>query len=313
MTAAQWQAVAFCPPALLPMIHVLLAAACSVLVFVLLKLARARGVDVAQAVTWNYLAASVLCALLLRPPMASLQHPDAPWGPLLALGVLLPSLFIVMAFAVREAGIVRTDIAQRLSLLLSLAAAFVFFGEQPGPVKLAGLALGLVAVLCILLRPVGATPLHPRALPALLTVWAGLAVVDVMLKKIAAAGTPSGASLQVSFVIALLCMLLWQGSRALRGQTRFTLRNFGAGLLLGALNFGNILFYVMAHKALPSQPAVVFASMNIGVVVLGTLVGAFGFGERLSRLNWLGIALAVVAIALITLAPLITLRLAPLF
>ncbi|MBK9218907.1 MAG: EamA family transporter [Uliginosibacterium sp.] len=284
------------------MIYVLLAACCSVLVSVLLKLARRYDVDVAQAITWNYLAAAILCAGLLKPPLASLQQAGAPWLPLLGLAVVLPSLFLVLATSVRVAGIVRTDIAQRLSLLLSLAAAFLLFGEVANPLKLAGLALGLLAVLGIVWRTEAgpAAPGEHAWLP-LLTVWVGFAVVDVMLKQIAAAGTPFAASLQVSFVLAFLGMALWQGVRVLRGQVSLRGKNLAAGLLLGAINFGNILFYVEAHRALPGQPAVVFASMNIGVVVLGTLVGVVGFGERLSVLNRVAIGAAIVAIGLIAL------------
>ena len=284
------------------MIYVLLAACCSVLVSVLLKLARRYDVDVAQAITWNYLAAAILCAGLLKPPLASLQQAGAPWLPLLGLAVVQPSLFLVLATSVRVAGIVRTDIAQRLSLLLSLAAAFLLFGEVATPLKLAGLALGLLAVLGIVWRTEAgpAAPGEHAWLP-LLTVWVGFAVVDVMLKQIAAAGTPFAASLQVSFVLAFLGMALWQGVRVLRGQVSLRGKNLAAGLLLGAINFGNILFYVEAHRALPGLPAVVFASMNIGVVVLGTLVGVVGFGERLGVLNRVAIGAAIVAIGLIAL------------
>ena len=42
---------------------------CSVLVSVLLKLAPRQGIDIPQAVTWNYLAASVLSLLLLKPSL----------------------------------------------------------------------------------------------------------------------------------------------------------------------------------------------------------------------------------------------------
>jgi drug/metabolite transporter (DMT)-like permease len=287
------------------MLYVLLAASCSVLVSVLLKVARQRGIDIAQAITWNYLAASALCALLLKPPMASLQQPGAPWASLLALAFILPSLFLVLAASVRAAGIVRTDIAQRLSLLLSLAAAFLFFGEQAVPLKLAGLALGLLAVVGILVRPAAATAssCDARMWAALLTVWVGFACVDVLLKHIAAAGTPFAASLQVSFVVAFVGMLIWQGLRVAQGRVRFTAKNLVAGLLLGLINFGNIIFYVMAHRALPGQPSVIFASMNIGVVVLGTLVGVAGFGEKLSWLNRAAIALAIVSICLIAMGP----------
>ena len=78
---------------------------CSVLVSVLLKLAPRRGVDIAQAVTWNYLAASVLSLLLLKPSLQSLQSGHTPWLALLGLAVALPGIFLVLARAVREAGI----------------------------------------------------------------------------------------------------------------------------------------------------------------------------------------------------------------
>lgn len=281
---------------------ILFSAACSVLVSVLLKLAPRYRLDVAQLVTWNYLAATALCAWLLRPSLDSLRTPDAPWPALLGLAVVLPVLFLVLAAAVRAAGIVRTDVAQRLSLLLSLLAAFTLFGERVEGLRLVGLGLGLLAVGGILLRPAGG-PADRGGWALLLAVWLGFAVVDVLLKRIAQAGTPSLASLQVAFALAFSLMIAWQLFRHWRGQTRLDLRHFAAGLLLGVLNFGNIVFYVRAHQALPDNPSVVFASMNIGVVVLGTLVGVLGFGESTSRWNRLAIGLAIIAIALIAAAP----------
>lgn len=287
-----------------PFVLIASSAICSVLVGVLLKLAPRWRLDAGQLVTWNYLAASVLCALLLAPPMDSLRQPGTPWVALLGLALVLPALFLVLAACVRNTGIVRTDVAQRLSLLLSLLAAFTLFGESAGPLKLGGLALGLVAVAGILARPDSG----PRPTPGgqgawlLLAVWVGFALVDVMLKWVAQAGTPTAASLQLSFGIAFVLMLIRQLARQWRGRDRIDLRHVAAGLLLGAINFGNIVFYVRAHQALPGSPAVVFAAMNIGVVVLGTLVGVFALGETPGRWNRVAIALAVVAIGLIAAA-----------
>ena len=279
----------------------LLSVTCSVLVSVLLKLAPRRGWDVGQMITWNYLAAALLSAWLLKPPAASLHQPDAPWVALLVLAAVLPTLFLVLAAAVRHAGIVRTDVAQRLSLLLSLGAAFVFFGERAGALKLAGIGLGLLAVLGILARPAGSAP-DRRGWLLLLAVWAGFALVDVMLKQLAMSGTPASAALLVAFVLAFCGMSAIQLWRMLRDGMRPGLRHAAAGLGLGLLNFGNIVFYVRAHQALPDSPATVFATMNIGVVVLGTLVGVLAFRERTSGLNRAAIALAILAIALIALA-----------
>lgn len=282
---------------------VLAAALFSVLVSVLLKLMPRHGIDVGQAVTWNYLAAGLLCLWMLDPPLATLRTASTPWLALIVLALVLPGLFMILAAAVRQAGIVRTDIAQRLSLLLSLIAAFTLFGETLGAWKMAGLGLGLVAVLAILTRPETRVTPARNATWLLLAVWFGFALVDVMLKAIARAGTPFAASLLVVFALAFVGMFTLQLIRHTRGRSKLAMRNFAAGLLLGALNFGNIVCYVRAHRAMPDSPAVVFASMNIGVVVLGTLVGVLAFGERTSRWNRIGIVLAIMAIALIAFAP----------
>jgi len=282
--------------------YLLSSVVCSVLVSVLLKLMQRRGIDTAQGIAWNYLAASLLCFTLLDPPLASLAAPHAPWLALALLAVLLPGIFLALSASVRAAGIVRTDIAQRMSLVLSLLAAFLWFGEQADVQRLAGLALGLAAIVLLVLRPRAASNETEGgwsrwALPLL--VLLGYASVDVLLKHIAAAGTPFAASLQVAFVAAFVVMMGVQRVRSRRGGPSLTPSALGAGLLLGALNFGNILFYVKAHRALPDNPAVVFSTMNIGVVVLGTLAGTLLFRERLSRINLLAIPLAIIAIALI--------------
>ncbi|WDS35352.1 EamA family transporter [Pseudoxanthomonas sp.] len=276
-----------------------LAVLCSVAVSVLFRLAPRLRLDVPQAVTWNYLTGALLALGLLHPPLAELQGPHASWGWWLLLGLLLPGLFLVLAASVRRAGIVRTDIAQRLSLLLSLVAAFTLFGQRAGGVQLAGLALGLLAIPCLLARPrAGAAPeAVDWRLP--LVVLVGWATTDVLFKRISADGAPLSVSLLATFAIAFVPMLAWQLWRHAHGTARLQLRSAVGGLVLGVLNFSNIGLYLAAHRALSHAPATVFATMNIGVVVVGTLVGALVFRERLGRLNLLAIPLAVVAIALI--------------
>jgi len=282
------------------MIYVLMAVACSVLVSVLLKLARRLSVDIGQAITWNYVATSVLTFTVFHPSLDVLRSPGAPWLGFIGLGLLLPLIFLALGASVRTAGIVRTDAAQRLSLLISLLAAFVLFGESVSVLKGMGVALGLAALVCMVWRvdPRGSDD-GERAWMWPLLVFAGFGVIDILFKQVARAGTPLGASLQAMFALALvvsLVLLLW---RRWRDRTFFTLRDAVAGLILGLANFGNIVFYVRGHQALPDHPSLVFASMNLGVVGLGALVGTVGFRERLSWVNVLGLVFALVAIGLI--------------
>jgi drug/metabolite transporter (DMT)-like permease len=279
-------------------IYVVLSVICSVLVSVLLKLARRFSVDIGQAVAWNYAVASVLTSLVLRPPLTMLRDPRAPWLALAGLGVLLPTIFLALGASVRHAGIVRSDAAQRLSLLISLLAAFVMFGEKLDRLKGAGIGLGLLALLCMVWRSERVVASDGAAMWAYpLIVLGGFAAIDILFKRVAQAGLPLGASLQAMFALSLvvaLVLLLWR-----RGRTIFTWRSALAGVALGLANFGNILFYLRAHRALPQHPALIFASTNIGVVALGALIGVLVFRERLSRLNFGGVLMALAAIGMI--------------
>ncbi len=68
------------------------------------------------------------------------------------------------------------------------------------------------------------------------------------------------------------------------------------GLFLGVLNFANIGLYVKAHMMFKETPAIVFAGMNILVVVLGVVSGVVLFKERLKAYTWIGLICGVVAV-----------------
>jgi drug/metabolite transporter (DMT)-like permease len=205
----------------------------------------------------------------------------------------------MLARSVRSAGIVRTDVAQRLSLFLSLAAAFLLFGEALLPLKVLGIVLALVAVACILWRN---ERVERAGWLAPLAVFAGFGAIDICFKLVAQAHAPFPSALLASFLIALVFCWIAVLIRALTRHAPLSPRSVGFGVILGAANFANILFYIRGHQALPNDPSLVFASMNLGVVLLGALVGAIGFREKLSWLNWVGLGVAVAAIGVMAVA-----------
>lgn len=285
--------------------YLLASIACSVAVAAMLKLARHWQVDVRQAIMVNHAVAALLCWTTLRPDPATLLTPQTPWLVLVALGLLLPSGFMAMALAVRHAGVVRSDAAQRLSLFIPLLAAFLLFGEPVSGRKLGAIALAFAALFCLLRRPTALPAAQTPETDAAgrralwlwpLAVWMAYGVVDILFKQVARAGTAFASGLLLTFALAcalMLAYLLWR-------RAAWAPRHLVAGVALGVVNFGNILTYIRAHQALPEHPARVFASMNMGVIMLGTLVGALVFREPLTRLNGVGLALALGAILLMT-------------
>jgi len=284
------------------MFYIFLSACCSVGVSVLLKLFRRYSIDLFQAITWNYAAAALLTLIFLKPQLHSFLM--APAYIYTSLGLLLPALFVIIGLAVSSAGIVRTDAAQRLSLLVPLIASFVLFHEALAYHKLIALALGLPAVVCLIPRQRGraGNARNKNAWLYLLIIFAGMGIIDILFKQMALfKGAPYSTSLLIVYVLAFALCLLRLVYLLYRRSARFALHYIAGGLLLGIINFGNILFYLKAHQAIAAQPSVVFTFMNIGVIALGTLVGTVVFKEKLSTLNKAGIALAVAAIAILYL------------
>jgi drug/metabolite transporter (DMT)-like permease len=285
------------------MLYIFLSVCCSVLVSILLKMAKRYQINVVQAITWNYAIAAALTWVFLKPKPATIS--EAPLNIYLILGLLLPAIFYVMASAVRSAGIVRTDVAQRLSLLLSLSAAFLIFNDRFSILKILGILTGFAAIFCLIpwQKKHVVTQGNKNTWMYLLGVFLGFGAIDILFKQMALNKTaPYTASLFIVYLIAFGASLLGSAYQIKFKKKRFMYRHIFFGSILGVFNFGNILFYLKAHSALANNPSTVFTAMNIGVITVGTLVGLIIFKEKLGILHKAGIGLAVLAIAIIAYA-----------
>lgn len=282
------------------MIYILLSISCSVTVAVLLKLAKRYNIHVLQAVMWNYLAAIILSYIFFRPELAQLVA--VPTTLAIAIGVLLPVLFLILGASVRNIGIVKSDIAQRLSLFIPILASLYLFGENFGGLKVAGLLVGFLAIVLTLSRKSTVkTETNSYVYPIL--VFIGFGLIDVMFKKLALdKSIPYTSTLMVIFCISFIIAAVILGYVVLVRKKKVELINFFCGIVLGCFNFGNILFYMKAHRAMADNPSTVFAAMNMGVIILGSIIGIVLFKEKVSKLNYVGIAMALAAILLITLS-----------
>lgn len=287
------------------MLYILFSVICSVCVSVLLRFFPRWQIDIRQAIAGNYLTAIALCLLLLQPqPLLLLQENQWPtWFVLLALGLLLPSIFFALARSIMQVGIVRSDAAQRLSLILPLVAAFTLFGEPITASKLLGLLIGICAIAFVVMRHEEQHNKQKNAYFWPLTVFIGFGVIDILFKQMAQIShIPFTTVLFGTFIAAFISISAYLSMQFYRRQAQWHFRNLGAGFLLGLLNFSNIYSYLLAHRALSQEPALVFSSMNIGVIALAAIVGLFLFKERLSAINLIGVALAIAAIIILTLS-----------
>ncbi len=277
--------------------NLIIAVLCSVAVSVLLKVARKRNIVIQQAIAFNYIVALSLSWFLLKPDFKGLEFSEfiaqSENTPIfLALGILLPSVFIIMSKAVEFAGIVRSDAAQRLSLFLPILAAFLIFHEPLSQSKAVGIVLAFVGLFCLLSKPNEQSAVDFRGVLGLVGVWFGYGIIDILFKQVAKSGGAFPTTLFIAFSLAACIMFIY----LLFKRTQWNVASFVGGIILGVLNFFNILFYIKAHQSFGSNPTLVFAGMNIGVICLGTITGALIFKEKISKINWLGIVFSLCAI-----------------
>jgi len=284
------------------MLFLVLSIICSVIVGVIFKITRKYNTNPIQIVAFNYVFALILCYVTFSPDISQV-HATAPWNIYIAIGILLPVVFLFLIASIKHMGIVKTDAAQRLSLFIPILAAWLIFKEDFNSYKLIGLLIGFVALLFILRKNTGNDQnkwIYPTV------VLLGFGVIDILFKQVALyTALPYTTSLFVIFDIALAVSLLVVIYYSVIKKVKLELKNILFGGLVGLFNFGNILFYLKAHKAFSENPSTVFAGMNLGVIVLGSLIGLLFFKEKLSKINFVGIFLALIAIIFIVFSQLV--------
>lgn len=315
------------------MMYLMIAVLCSVAVSVLLKILRLQDIDIRQTIVAGYPVALLLTWLLLKPDVSVIGELGGAWAIIVALGVLLPAVFVLLGRAIAVVGMVATDAAQRLSLIIPIIAAFLLFGEVLTGTRVFGLMLGFLALGALVYRPKQAlmvesnikgiadenlilnsasmnteiknnqpnNTVNKNALRAplwLFGVWAGYGIIDILFKQVAKQGAAFPLTLLVSFGLAGLLLLIY----LLVIRVRWQGRALAAGLVLGALNVGNIYAYIRAHQLLSDSPSIVFTGMNVGVIGVATLIGVGVFKEQLNRVNMLGLLLAIGCVAVLFLA-----------
>ena len=79
------------------------------------------------------------------------------------------------------------------------------------------------------------------------------------------------------------------------------IKSIVGGLFLGIPNYYSMYFLIKALQSKNLESATVFTLINIGIILLTTFFGILLFKEKLLKQNYFGIALAIIAVILVTL------------
>ena len=87
---------------------------------------------------------------------------------------------------------------------------------------------------------------------------------------------------------------------ALAQGVKFRKKDILGGIYLGVPNYFSIYFQLKALSAFDNNGAILYPTLNIGIIIISTLAAVLLFKEKLSKINMIGVVLAVVVILLLS-------------
>lgn len=280
---------------------------CTTYLGIFFKVSARLGLDRQQVIVFNYLTCVVTGFLMQQTPMPfsdTLKSSWIYWALIMGIGFI--TLFNLIAFSTQQIGMAITSVAYKLSLVIPFIFSVFLFREDVSLLKWLGIVLAVFAVILTCYpganrtRNNGNRGLLYFLVPLIIFVGSGL--LDAIIKYIEhyfLDGSNNDSFLTTAFGFAAFCGTLVLLINLLRKKTVLQPATIIAGILLGVPNYFSIWCLVQALKSFPGASSFIIPFNNMAVVFLSAIIAWFFFHEKLSRINWAGIILALISILLI--------------
>ncbi len=286
------------------MIYIVLSICINALIFVIFKLFSKYRVDTFQAIVFNYIFAFIVALFQNTSDFSITDVPNKPWFfVILILGFLFITLFNVVAKTIQKMGFSVVAVSSKMSVIIPIIFGVIIYNEKTGTLKLIGILLALIAVFLSSVKKNNNFDKNYIYLPILL--FFGSGILDTLLKYFETnyvakneLSLYTGSIFLVAGIIGFIVIIF----KLIKKQTKLAVKNIVAGIVLGVPNYFSIYFLLKALSINEMDSSTVFTINNVGIVLLSTLVGLLLFKEKLSRLNYFGIIISIIAILLITLS-----------
>ncbi|MEE2699974.1 MAG: DMT family transporter [Bacteroidota bacterium] len=277
------------------MISLALTILLTVVLFLGFKEFTKRNINTHQAITFNYLTASILGFLIYNNPIPISEVLSSEWlYPTITLGIFFVIMFNVMADTTQKLGISIASMASKISLVIPVFAALLLQENTNFSwINGFGILFALIAVYFTFKKEEKLK--HPITIAIILFLGAG--ILDMSLNYIQEVYLQTQSDFS-KFIIVIFFIAFSVGLvKIIFDSRKIELKNVIAGILLGIPNYFSIYFVLGALEELGG--IIVFSVLNIGVVLLSSIISFILYKVHLIRLNWIGITLSCVSIILI--------------
>lgn len=284
------------------MTNILLAIIFSSSLYIVFKGFSKFSINTFQAIFINYIIAFFLGFIIKNDSLFFNNVIHKPWFPLtIILGFLFITVFFVIGKTTQLNGLTVASVASKMSMIIPISYGILIFKEQATLQHQTGIVIALSAVYCVSVKPNTKINLSHFQLPILLFFGAG--IIDTLINITQHSFLPKEDTAifsSITFLMAFLFGLIYFIFQQFKTKIKFERKDVLGGIILGIPNYFSLFFLTKALQNENMESPTIFTILNIGVILLSTFVGILFFKEKLSKKNYLGILLSIIALFLVT-------------
>ena len=289
------------------MIFLILSIFVSVLFGISFKVIAVKNINAFQAIIVNYVVAGILGFVTTKSNVTPLNIFEQSWIYVaIGLGIVFISSLFVIAETTAKSGISVAQVANRMSVVVPISIAVIFYGDILSLAKIIGILLAIAAVYLVSHKEdkQNVSQKFWWLFPVIIFICSGIIDSSInyaqryLLKE-----DDFDAFLSTIFATAFVfgfIVLLYQ---LIIKKEKFQGKAIPAGIILGTINFGTMYFIISALNTNILEPSALFPINNLSILTISTLISVVVFKEKLSPKNWLGIGLSLLAILILGLMP----------
>jgi multidrug transporter EmrE-like cation transporter len=281
-------------------VFIILSSACSVLIAHLLKLIEFRKLNTLRVLTVNYfVATAVAFSGSFQTGLPDITSEGSIYVIALAviIGLFFIANFFVFSKSVFHNGVGISIAAMRISLIIPVLLSVLWYSEKISLIQWTGVLL--VFVTLYLLLP-GKKELLKKGFNAswlLLILFLFTGIGDSSLKIYEADFSMIISKEQFMGFVFLSSFIIGLALIIIRGEWELTSKELILGVAIGVPNLYTSLFLIEALQLMDG--AIAYSAVNLFTVLGGTLLGILRWGDKLSKLQWIGICCTIFAILLL--------------
>ncbi|MDX5436600.1 MAG: hypothetical protein LPK03_05360 [Pontibacter sp.] len=293
------------------MLYLLLSVLVSASLIFIFKLFQRFNVHTFQAIVVNYTVCVLVGLMFPRgTDVLRLSIFSHTWAyAAMALGTIFILTFYLMALSTHKAGVTATSVAAKISMVIPVLFSLLVLKtslKEYNIINYLGMLAAVVAIVLTSIRPrqnggVKASRLVTLLLPFIIFLNSGIAdsLINYTNEHYLQPHQASQftmltfATSAAAGLIVLLVMLVLR-------KVKLNFKSIAAGVVLGVPNYFSIFFLILALMAFDNDGAFLYPINNIGIILVGAIGAVVLFKEKLTKLNLVGIVVAVLAIVLIS-------------